>query len=145
MAEVTIGGNTYRTGKLTPLQQFHLARRLLPMLTEAGDLIDLLADENTPLPDMLKASGPFVKSLASKTDEEVEAIVNACLVVVNRKVGDVWAQVMPRKGQLMFEDLALMDMMQLIWTVVEENLLNFSIGRAVDLASRPALRSVLSS
>lgn len=135
MAEVTAGGHQYRTAKLTPMQQLHLARRLLPMLTGAGDLLTLLEaapeGEDPALPALLASAGPFVEALAAQSDEEVEAIVNACLVVVVRLApdGKTWAQVMPRRGMMMFDDIELMDLLTLVWTVVQENLLGFSPAR----------------
>lgn len=133
MAEIIINQKTYMIGRLTPKQQLHLARRLLPLFVGVAPALDLdkglptVADtpkDNPPELD-LKAMAPFVEALARMSDSEVDAIVDPCLAVVNRKVNETWAPVMPRPGQLMFQDMSVVDMLSLVWAVISENLGNF--------------------
>jgi hypothetical protein len=121
MAEMTINEHVYSIGRLTPKQQLHLARRILPLFTGVGAAFDLDKGVDTDF----RQFGPFADALAKMTDAEVDAIIDPCLGVINRKVGELWSPVMPRPGQLMYQDLGVAEMIQLTWAVISENLGNF--------------------
>jgi hypothetical protein len=144
--EVTVSGHVYMVGKLTPKQQLHLARRLLPLFVGVAPAIemstpqqgqhpatehqgqrsaaDLVNNQDVDFKNLSKGLGPFAESLAKMSDVEVDAIVDPCLGVTKRKQGQHWAPVMAQ-GQLMFHDLGISEMMQLVWAVIVENIGNF--------------------
>ncbi len=133
MSEIVINQKTYMVGRLTPKQQLHLARRLLPLFVGVAPALDLdkglpTIEGSTPKATAeldLTSMAPFVEALAQMSDEAVDAIVDPCLAVTSRKVGEAWAPVMPRPGQLMFQDMSVVDMLSLVWAVISENLGNF--------------------
>lgn len=142
MADITLSGHEYRTGKLTPKQQLHLARRLAPLISGIGPLLSALsAGELDDAVDSLKQLEPFALALARMTDEEVDAIIDPCLMVAHRKVNASYAPLMPSRGALMFSDLSMQDMVQITFTVIQENLLDFSPGQAAG-GPAPSLRAV---
>ncbi len=123
MAEIKVGEHTYTIGKLTPYQQLHVARRLLPLFIGASSSI---TEGQT---DDLEWAAPFVSAISKMPDDEVDAIINPCLSVVSRKSGEMWAPVMPKPGQMMFQDISIVDMMSLVGAVLQENIGNFFQGR----------------
>lgn len=63
-------------------------------------------------------------SLAEMSEEDTNAIIFPCLSVVARQNGKVWSPVMVQ-GSLMFDDLDLMSMLQIVGRVVGDSLGNF--------------------
>lgn len=116
--ETTINGATYRIGKLTVFQQFHIARRLAPVLFSLGAAA---ANEEGGL----QAFEPVADALSKMSDADSEYVLMSCLDVVHRKQGNDWANVRARGGGLMFDDISLGTMVQLTTAVIKENLGNF--------------------
>lgn len=124
MSEITIGDATYRTGKLSPIIQLHIARRLAPAFAAMGlRAADLKEQKDVSLGDFLEP----IAAIASKmTDEDVEYVIFACLNVISRKQGDRWQQVLLNGSKkLQFEDIDMPLMMRLAAAVVQENLGGF--------------------
>jgi hypothetical protein len=125
MSEITIAGAHYRTGKLNPLVQLHIARRLAPVFAAMGlRAQDLKLQEGTSLGDFLE---PIAAIAAKMPDEDVDYIIYACLNVVSRRQdGDRYQQVLLYGSKKMqFEDIDLPVMMRLAAAVVQENLGGF--------------------
>lgn len=138
--EFTVSGHTYRAGKLDAKRQFHVTRRLAPLLSEflTPDVIKALrkADKNIDaaietLPESLL--GEILTKVAEKIgdlkDEPLDYVLNNCLAAVERQqAGGGWAQVMARGDRLMFEDLEMKDMLTITWEVLRHNLSGFFGG-----------------
>lgn len=131
MIEIELSGQTYRTGKLDVMRQFHLSRRLAPIIPplipvfvklKAGGLEqDLLG--------FAGVLGPFADGLSAMSDEDSEYIIGTCLGVVQRKSGKTWAAVWDVGGKVcMFDDMELPDMIQLTLRVIQDNLGPFISG-----------------
>ena len=148
--DFTVKGAVYRAGRLDAFQQFHIARRLGPVMaalagaaseaaspavaggsaTEPGGLpaIDGLSDEAvTNL-----VAGPLAAAISELKQEDVDYILKTCLKAVERQqtnaTGGIpfWAPVAPA-GAIMFEDLRydLSAMLELVTHVIQENLGSF--------------------
>jgi hypothetical protein len=145
--EFQVGEHTYRTTrKLNVFVQDKLIRRLSPPLSGAapalvdiaaamgGKDLDKIALADLLGKDVLDGLGPIAKALASVPDEDADFIFSTCLGVVTRRQpgGTGWSPVMS-SGGLMFDDLGLMDMYQLAWRVLSENLSSFfaSLGLTI--------------
>jgi hypothetical protein len=133
MAEFPINGNEYRTNKLDAVKQFHVARRIAPVLTTSVDLIqifekiDLANIENVEPEEIMKAISPLVSAIGALPDEDAEYIINTCLRITQRKgpTGQ-WGPVMAQHGGgLMFDDIEMEHMLQIVWAVVQDNLARF--------------------
>jgi len=146
MAEPTIGAHTYRIGKASAMDQFHVSRRLAPiqialgismsdMMRKAPPLVaQVEAAENgeppPPPPDfMLGLAGPVVQIISKMTDEEVEYVIHKALAHIHRKVPGAggnfqWAPMLNGKA-LMFQDLTMPEMIQLVQAFIRENLEGF--------------------
>ena len=143
--ETTINGADYQIRKLTPFQQFHVARRLAPALwalgTAAADAISTAktpaadvttsahgeAPAHAPLSGMLAAFGPVAEAFAKMSNEDTEYILSTCLAVCFRRSGNGWAAIAPSGsgGMMAFDDINLPVMMQLAMEVIKANLGNF--------------------
>lgn len=137
MAQTTLehGGNVYRIGELTPMQQFHVFRRLAPLIGSVQAEISEAVSAPSTLPADASESdqknefsarvmGVIAKVLGTMADAEVEYIVNTCLGVVSRQQNDRFAPVM-NSGRLMFSDVDMPTMLRLTTTTVQENLGGF--------------------
>lgn len=134
--ECTIKGVNYRANKLGVFEQLKVSRKLLPIL--AGLMADF-SSIKTMLPVTTKLdSGNLDKlepvfntllpriadELSKLTEEDTNAIIHPCLAMVVRENGKQWAPVF-RSGELMFDDIDLFSMLQLVARVVADSLGNF--------------------
>ena len=125
--EFEIKGVQYRTAKLSVFDQLKVSRKLLPVL--AGMLADFkgikaAAEGGDVYKAMETALPKIADSLAGMSDEDTNAIIFPCLSVVSRKNGSTWAPVMSQ-GALMFDDIDLMSMLQMVGRLVGDSLGNF--------------------
>lgn len=125
--EFEIKGVNYRASKLSVFDQLKVSRKLLPVLAGMlGDFQGIKAaaqggDVNKALE---KALPKIADSLAEMSEEDTNAIIFPCLSVVARQNGKVWAPVMSQ-NELMFDDIDLMSMLQIVGRVVGDSLGNF--------------------
>lgn len=125
--EFQIKGVNYRAAKLDVFQQLKVSRKLLPVL--AG-----LVSEFSTLKAQAVAgnSGAVMESvlpkiadtLAALPDDDVNAVIYPCLGVVSRQHEKGWVKVFDQ-GVLMFDDIDLFTMLQLVARVVADSLGNF--------------------
>lgn len=115
MADLTLSGAEYQTGKLNAMKQFHVARRLAPVL---GAMAGMVAS------DPVKAFAPFAEAIAGMSDEDADYVLFACLDVTRRKQTTGWAPIRSGAG-LMFDDIDLPVMVQIAAAVLQENLGGF--------------------
>ncbi|OQP33933.1 phage tail assembly chaperone [Pantoea latae] len=125
--EFEINGVQYRTAKLSVFDQLKVSRKLLPVL--AGLLADFqgikaAAEGGDVYKAMETALPKIADSLAGMSDEDTNAIIFPCLSVVSRQNGKGWSPVMTQ-GTLMFDDIELMSMLQMVGRVVGDSLGNF--------------------
>ena len=152
MAELEIGGNTYRINSMSAMTQFHVMRKLGPVLP---GIVPVLAQATAALPQadgqedggamttvdgvaaIAMAARPLLDGLAAMADADAEYVINHCLSAVMRRDpgGKSWSAV-SRDGVTMFDDIDLMTSMQIVWAVLRENYTGFF--RAASTALAPA-------
>jgi hypothetical protein len=166
MLEFIVGEHHYRARKMNAFQQFHVARRLAPVISEVLTMGDLLAKagvvappadgEEPPAPDLGKLIVPFADALSKVSDGDCNYVLGACLSMVQRQQGgngqgpatwaDIWSE---RAKAMMFEDInAMPPMMEIVMHVLQDNLLGFfgaaPPGPVAALSAlRPPQRSVM--
>lgn len=128
MLDCEIKGEAYRVGKLDAFKQFHVARRLAPVVTGMTDLLVRFAKKDDAS-DLLDAKlgetvQPLARAVAALSDQDAEYIIRTCLDVCQRRQGDGWARVQVHDN-LMFQDIDMFIMLQLVWKVLESNLAGF--------------------
>lgn len=125
--EFELKGIQYRVAKLSVFEQLKVSRKLLPLL--AGLLSDIdgiksAAAEGNLYQALEKALPTIAQALADMSEEDTNAILHPCLSVVSRRQGKGWAPVFSQ-DMLMFDDLDLMTLLQLVARVVGDSLGSF--------------------
>lgn len=124
MSEITVGEHTYTIGKMDALKQFHVARRLVPVLaafTKIGERVDLAEGFG------VGALIPIAEALSKMSDEETEYIIQTCLSVVQRQDSGKLQKVMVQ-GKFVYQDIKMPDMIKLTSETIMENMGDFFAG-----------------
>src|ERR1700684_70673 len=133
--EFQLNGHEYKIGKLSAFEQFHLSRKIAPLipplipvfvqLSKSGGL----AGDLTQLPALIQ---PFADSLAAMSDTTAEAVLNTCLSVISRRadVGESYIRIWHKDRKIfMFEDLNSMEFtIPLVIKVIQDSLGPFIQG-----------------
>jgi hypothetical protein len=125
-------GHTYRVGRMDAKRQFHVLRRMGPIMPGlmALDGKGLDADE-----DAQAALGALTTALAEIQDVDMDYILDSCLAVAERKQpAGGWARV-STGGALMFEDIDMAVMLQIAWQALQHNLSGFFGGKLPDFSA----------
>lgn len=140
--EITLNGVRYSSIRLDAFKQFHIARRLAPVVLSLGMGASLMmkfkeasasatpkteaAEAQDDLAAMAAAGKPIADVLAAMSDTDSEYVLKACLGAVSREqAGTCFAPILNSAGTLQYNDLGLIQMLQLTHAVVMENLGNF--------------------
>lgn len=116
--EQLIGENTYRTGQINAKQQFHIARRLAPIVGAmtanlgTSSLIQTLYD-----------------AVSQMRDEDTDYIMRVTLSVCTRKQGDHWMPVWNRQAdEPQFADINAAQLLELMIVTIQDNMQGFTSG-----------------
>lgn len=121
---VEVGGQKYRIGRIDARKQFHVARRLAPLLAGMSGLTGKSVGFEAFI-------GPLTDALSGMSDEDVDYVLDVCLGVCQRlQLNGQGAPVIARGGGLMFEDIDMGQMIQLAVKVIQDNLGSFFPGAA---------------
>lgn len=126
MNKFQIGQHWYSAGKLNAFQQLHVARRLAPVLTGLKDVLQGGLERLKANP--LEAVVPLADALSKMKDEDTNYIVTTCLGVVQRQQAEglPWAGCTDAHGNIMFDDIDMLIMVQIVWKVLEGSVMGFS-------------------
>ncbi len=133
MVEFTVGELKDSNKKLNAMQQFHVARRLgTTAVNSLGAIIELLAEAGS-LEALLKADvvkmvpvmAQLVKAIGEMSDSDSDYVVMTCLSSVSRSVGSSYAPIQAPGGGLMYVDIELAQMLQIVAKVLEDNFSSF--------------------
>lgn len=111
MDTIEVDGNTYQVRSMTPLVEFHVARRMGAAMIEAlaeglrqGDAYPLY---------------PEIIAWGNMSDDDANHIIGTCLSAVARRDAkrEVWAPIWV-SGQMMFADIDRKAMMQIVREVL---------------------------
>ena len=113
MAEFEIKKQVYRSKKMNARTQFHVMRRMAPILAPLQAVAT--GDTSSSLVALAEAIG-------SLSDEASDYVLDRCLEVVERKQGEGgWAKVKLDGGPAMFADIDLMVLLQIAANVLRDN------------------------
>lgn len=139
--EIDLNGNRYSIGKLSAKQQFHVSRRIAPILPTMIPIFLRIKESGVNLTDdldgMAQILQPFADGIAAMRDEDADYVIDACLSAVQRKQDAGWFNVMGSTKQLMFQDIDLGVMLPLAVRVIVENLGPFIQGLLTSQAGSP--------
>lgn len=141
MSILEVAGKRYRTAKLPAIQQFHIGRRLAPILAAMGNEAGRLMQSRAPEDEVERYDGlaallPVIAAVLSKmSDEETNYVIYGCLVAVEREEAPERWQKVTAANQLMFEDIDMGMMLRLVVEVIRENLGSFLMGLGAEVSS----------
>lgn len=132
-----IDGHEFRVGQLNVFDALHVVRLISPLLPSIfGEvmqsvltLIQSSKDEGTATLEerysevvpLLKSLEPFFVNVAYMPRSSFESVVKTCLSVVELRQDKVYSPVMV-DGQLMFSNLGMGTIMQLVLTVIQREI-----------------------
>jgi hypothetical protein len=140
MALFQVGGREYRSDPLDALTQFHVSRRLSPVVLALAPLIglgatveDLTTVITSDIGSNLRILQPAIDAVAKMPDEDVNYVVIRTMSRVHRGVKNLntgaiesWTPVWNQSaGMLQYEDIGMVEMIQIVWIVLRENLSGF--------------------
>lgn len=124
MNEIEINGISYKIGKLSAVAQFHVLRRIAPMLASVGLTLTQLKEARGD-DTFMRLLQPASEILAKMTDTDAEYVLSMCLGACARRSGEGWAQVWVKGGGLAFADMDMTSMLQLVIAAIKENMSGF--------------------
>lgn len=126
--EFEIKGQQYRAAKLNVFEQLKISRKLLPLLSGLLSEISVIRQLKTgqiSIEDAIKTALPAIaQALSDISEDDSNAIIHPCLAVVSVQQGKSYAPIF-NNGQLMFDDIDLMSMLEIVARVVGDSLGNF--------------------
>lgn len=123
---VDIEGFSYSIGKLDGMNQFHVVRRLSPLLAPLAEAFKKAKEKDVPFDFIDVALGPLSEVVSTMSDTDVEYVINKCMSVCRRKTETgTWAPVFVKNGGLMYQNMSMTTMLRLTVSVVKENLGSF--------------------
>lgn len=129
--EIELNGQTYRIGKLNAMTQFHVSRRIAPLIPTLVPVFVQLSKEGLAgdLGRFGEALGPFAEGISEMDDAASEYVLSNCLSVVHRQNGQGWAPIWSKAhNACMFEDIDLSVMLNLAVRVIQDSLAPFIKG-----------------
>lgn len=129
-----INEQEYRVKKMVPREQFHLLRRLTPLMASMGQAAMGLLDEEKPksevMADIMMSIEPAAHQLALMDDVTFDYVLDACLTNIERhdSTANMWHPVyikQPRGAIRMFADLDAAGELRLCIEVIKVNMTGF--------------------
>ena len=125
--EIDLNGHRYSIGKLSAKQQFHMSRRIAPIVPTLIPVFVRLAAGGKRISEdpggMADVLQPPADGLAAMKDEDAEYVLDTCMQAVQRKQEHGWANIWSASQRVpMFQDIDLAVMLPLALRVITENL-----------------------
>jgi len=141
MKEFEINGKSYRIEKLDAFKQFHVSRRIAPILpTLIPVFLKVMKDGGVgeDLLGLVEVIKPFTEGIAAMPDEAAEYVLRTCLATSQRLNGKTWAPVWSvGANACMYDDMDISEMMQIVIKVVEDSLGSFISGFLTGQQAKP--------
>ncbi|WP_283149014.1 phage tail assembly chaperone [Silvimonas soli] len=142
--EFELNGVNYRAGKLTAFEQFHVSRKIAPIVPTLIPIFLRLskAAGDKPLTENLAEMGeilqPFADGIASMPDSDAEYVLGTCLSVVQRQQGGNWSVVWNKQHNTsMFDDMDIGVMLPIAVRVIRDSLGGFINGLLTSQTGSP--------
>lgn len=123
-----IGSIKFKMNKLDPFKQFHILRRLSPLLSDLMPVASKLAGPNAKMEDQFEAFIPIFNGISKLSDEDANRVLLGLLssVEMQQSSGN-WARI-ASDSNLMFQDLELQVLLQIAGRAFGYNLKGFLAG-----------------
>lgn len=137
MVEFEIDGRQFKFDKLPAMQQFHVSRKIAPLMPPLLPIFAQVKKEMNSSKGALKELDkigplltPFAEALADMSDESSEYVFNACLGVIRYRHGDNWIPLWNTSGRVVMvaelNDASLL--LRLVARVIQDSLAPFIAG-----------------
>lgn len=114
--QFSVGGHKYSCGRLNAFDQYDVARRFSPVLVWLGAL-----KKEQEVRDPKAFAQAICAMSASLPRADTDAVLNLCLSVVAREQATGFAPMRAESGALMFQDIELAELLEIVWHVLEAN------------------------
>lgn len=142
--EFEVAGHRYRASKMPAMQQFHVSRKIAPLLPALVPVFVKIAkqggvgDDFSALTALLQ---PLADGLANLKDEDADYVIGTCLATVKRQNAQgsfvaIWS---PAAKTLMSDDMTLADMFPIVIRVIQDQLGPFIQGFLTNQSPKEAL------
>lgn len=135
--ELDLNGHRYSIGKLSAKQQFHVSRRIAPIVPTLIPVFVRLAAGGRGITEdpggMADVLQPLADGLAAMKDEDADYVLDTCMQAVQRRQEHGWTAIWSAGQRVpMFQDIDLSVMLPLALRVIVGSLGPFiqEIGRA---------------
>lgn len=132
MTEIDINGQKYRIGKLDAMRQFHLSRKIAPIIPTLIPVFVKLSKGGSLTDDLggfAELLAPFAEGISTMSDEASEYVISTCMSVVSRQSGSAFASAWNKQANTtQFDDMDLAVILQLVIRVVQASLGPFIYG-----------------
>lgn len=126
--EFSLGGRDFKLCKIDAFKQFHIVRRIGPLLSDllpAMKDLSGLRDKTDQIDQAAKVLGPIMTGLSKLSDADADLVLFGLLASVEMKQSSGnWAKV-ATSSMLMIQDLDLPTMLQLAGRAFAFNLTGF--------------------
>lgn len=131
MTTKEVKGEVYHIGKLAARTQFHVLRRIAPVLAGLVPVMNIVGTmKQATKEEKAQVFGsmfqPLAQALANMNDEDLDYVINNCCMRVSRQQNDKSAPIMaPNGSTFMFSDITMDVMLVLVVEVIKENMSGF--------------------
>jgi hypothetical protein len=135
MITIKVDGHEYRIGKLNAIKQFHVARKVAPVLALMGVTAHQLSQGigEGGLDDFMPLLAPITDVVSRMSTEDADFVLFECLGAVERAIvlgpsETKHQRVTTMDRQLVFQDMEMPTMLRLVVEVIKDNLGGFLKG-----------------
>lgn len=140
--ELDLNGHRYSIGKLSAKQQFHVSRRIAPIVPTLIPVFVRLAAGSRGITEdpggMADVLQPLADGLAAMKDEDADYVLDTCMQAVQRRQEHGWTAVWSASQRVpMFQDIDLSVMLPLALRVIVGSLGPFIQGLLTSQTGSP--------
>ncbi len=134
MSTFEINGNSYQTASMPVMTQFHVMRRMAPVLGKMAQNMTGMVEARAAIASGEEKSAmaallPLAEAIAELSDADCEFVLNACLAVTKRQEGANWIPIWNINAKrLQFQDIDLAAMLTIAGNVLTSDLAGFLGG-----------------
>lgn len=137
MSEIQIGNHWYRCLRMPTRIQFHVVKRLMPVLQGLAPIFSLaqgrlVQDANGQIIpgdiNGFETIAALANTVGMMTDADADYVLDAALSAVQWRSADRWVPLRGQGGGFLNSDADNLDVqLRLLWEVLRESLANFSL------------------
>ena len=140
--ELDLNGHRYSIGKLSAKQQFHVSRRIAPIVPTLIPVLVRLAAGGRGITEdpggMADVLQPLADGLAAMKDEDADYVLDTCMQAVQRRQEHGWTAIWSAGQRVpMFQDIDLSVMLPLALRVIVGSLGPFIQGLLTSQTGSP--------